>query len=60
MRKRLGEVAGKLEGLGARDFEAWAETGETAKWLAELALELGGLSDLLTQVYFSHVVPRVS
>ena len=32
----------------------------TVEWLAGLAVELGSLSDLLTHVYFSHVVPRVS
>jgi hypothetical protein len=33
---------------------------EIIEWLAGFAVELGSLSELLTQVYFSHVVPRVS
>ena len=58
--QRLGRLAERLEGIRAEEFEATGSVAEAADWLASLATELGGLSDLLAHVYFSQVLPRVS
>ena len=59
-RLRLAALPAKLGYIRAEAIEAGAGLAATVGWLADLAVELGSLSDLLTQVYFSHVVPRVS
>jgi uncharacterized circularly permuted ATP-grasp superfamily protein/uncharacterized alpha-E superfamily protein len=60
LRQRLGKLAQMLSGIRAEKFASPESAGETADWLAGVAVELGSLSDLLTQVYFSQVVPRIS
>ena len=50
----------RLEQVRTEAFGAEAGMAATVEWLAGFAVELGSLSELLTQVYFSHVVPRVS
>jgi hypothetical protein len=43
-----------------RSMLARAFANDTRPDLAAVDQELGALSDLLTQVYFNHVVPRLS
>jgi len=56
----LAALPGKLNRIRAEALDAGADIPATVEWLGGFALELGSLSDLLTHVYFSHVVPRVS
>ena len=58
--ERLGALPARLDRIRAGALDAGADMAGTVERLAGLAVELGSLSDLLTQVYFSHVVPRVS
>ena len=58
--QRLSALAARLDRVRAGAFDAGADMAATVERLTGLAVELGSLSDLLTQVYFSHVEPRVS
>jgi uncharacterized circularly permuted ATP-grasp superfamily protein/uncharacterized alpha-E superfamily protein len=58
--QRLAALAGKLVRTSVEEFDTEAGAGAVAERLAGLAADLGGLSELLTHVYFSHIVPRVS
>ncbi len=60
LQRRFGQLADKLDCVRAEELAAPDRASETATWLAGLAAELGSLSDLLTHIYFSHVLPRVS
>jgi uncharacterized alpha-E superfamily protein len=51
-------IRDRLAGLNARAAQLPANA--VPEMLAAFGAELGALSDLLTQVYFIHVVPRVS
>ena len=59
-RQRLAALPGRLDAVRSTAFDAGAGLAATMEWLAAFAVELDSLSELLTQVYFSHVVPRVS
>jgi uncharacterized circularly permuted ATP-grasp superfamily protein/uncharacterized alpha-E superfamily protein len=56
----LAALPGKLNRIRAEALDAGAGIPATVEWLGGFALELGSLSDLLTHVFLSHVVPRVS
>jgi uncharacterized circularly permuted ATP-grasp superfamily protein/uncharacterized alpha-E superfamily protein len=58
--QRLAALPVKLDAVRSSAFEAGADMAGTIDWLAGFAVELGSLSELLTHVYFSQVVPRVS
>jgi uncharacterized circularly permuted ATP-grasp superfamily protein/uncharacterized alpha-E superfamily protein len=58
--QRLAALAGSLGCFRAEDFDTEPGAKTTAERLAGLAADLGGLSELLTHVYFSHIVPQVS
>jgi uncharacterized circularly permuted ATP-grasp superfamily protein/uncharacterized alpha-E superfamily protein len=58
--QRLTALGEKLSCFGPAEFDTEAGARATAERLAGLAADLGSLSDLLTHVYFSHIVPRVS
>jgi uncharacterized circularly permuted ATP-grasp superfamily protein/uncharacterized alpha-E superfamily protein len=60
IQRRLAELAARLEGVRAERLARPESAGETADWLGGVAVELGSLSDLVTHVYFSQVLPRVS
>jgi uncharacterized circularly permuted ATP-grasp superfamily protein/uncharacterized alpha-E superfamily protein len=60
LQQRVAALAGMLEGSQAEEFDTEPGIAATAQRLAGLAAGLGGLSDQLTLVYFSHIVPRVS
>jgi uncharacterized circularly permuted ATP-grasp superfamily protein/uncharacterized alpha-E superfamily protein len=57
-------VQSRIDQLAARMRPRLAVPGQsmapTAEYFAEAAAELNGISDLLTQVYFSHIRPQVS
>lgn len=56
VQRRLAHLAERLDGLRAEQLDS----PDTADWLASLGGELAAVSDLLTHVYFSQVLPRVS
>lgn len=58
--QRLAALPATLAAVRAGAFDSGAGLAATVERLAGFAVELGSLSDLLTHVYFSHVVPRVS
>jgi uncharacterized alpha-E superfamily protein len=60
LQQRVAALAGQFACFRAEEFDTEAGVGATAQRLAGLVADLGGLSDLLTLVYFSHTVPRVS
>jgi uncharacterized circularly permuted ATP-grasp superfamily protein/uncharacterized alpha-E superfamily protein len=60
LQQRVAALAGKLDCFRAEEFDTEAGTAATAQRLAGLAADLSALSDQLTLVYFSHIVPRVS
>jgi uncharacterized circularly permuted ATP-grasp superfamily protein/uncharacterized alpha-E superfamily protein len=60
VQRRLTRLAARLDSVRTEEFDAASSVDETAHWLAGLAAELSSVSDLLTHVYFSQVLPRVS
>jgi uncharacterized alpha-E superfamily protein len=63
VQSRVGQLAAQLRQLlaGAPDDPALAvDVSGQADLLTKLTSELGELSELLTQVYFSHVTPQVN
>jgi len=60
MRERFAQLAAGLDDLRTEGWEAADDAEDTARRLGEMAVEMGRLSDLLTHVYFSQVLPRVS
>jgi len=60
LQRRLARLTLDLDRVRAEPIEAAEGASKMADWLAGLASELGGISDLLTHVYFSQVLPRVS
>ena len=59
-RRRVTQLVKELDSPRAGKFEDAGEASETANWLASAAIELSTAADLLTQVYFSQVLPRLS
>jgi uncharacterized circularly permuted ATP-grasp superfamily protein/uncharacterized alpha-E superfamily protein len=60
LQQRVAALVGTLDGFLAGELDTEAGAAAAAQRLAGLSADLGALSDLLTQVYFSHIVPRVS
>ena len=60
LQQRLVALPAKLDAVRSTEFDAEADMAGTMELLAGFAVELGSLSELLTHVYFSQVVPRVS
>jgi uncharacterized circularly permuted ATP-grasp superfamily protein/uncharacterized alpha-E superfamily protein len=60
LQQRLVALPAKLDAVRSTGFDAEADMAGTMELLAGFAVELGSLSELLTHVYFSQVVPRVS
>ena len=58
--QRLAALPAQLDAVRSMALDAGANMAGTIEWLAGFAVELGSLSELLTHVYFSHVVPRIS
>ena len=58
--QRLAALPAQLNAVRSTALDAGADMAGTIECLAGFAMELGSLSELLTHVYFSHVVPRVS
>ncbi|MEI8043800.1 MAG: circularly permuted type 2 ATP-grasp protein [Verrucomicrobiota bacterium] len=59
-RQRLAALSTKLAHFRHEAFDDATRPDATVEWLTGFVSELGSLSDLLTHIYFSHVVPRVS
>jgi uncharacterized alpha-E superfamily protein len=58
--QRLSALPAKLDAVRSTAFDAAPGLASALEWLAGFAVELGSLSELLTHVYFSQVLPRVS
>ena len=60
LKHRLNHLAAGVDRVRPESTDGSGTASEAAHWLAGLTAELGGISDLLTHVYFSQVLPRVS
>jgi len=58
--QRLAALPAKLDAVRSTAFDAGVDMAGAIEWLTGFAAELSSLSELLTHVYFSHVLPRVS
>ena len=59
LRRRVSSMAGELREFEASGFEN-IPLSDTADFLERVIIGLGGISELLTQVFFSHVTPQVN
>jgi uncharacterized circularly permuted ATP-grasp superfamily protein/uncharacterized alpha-E superfamily protein len=60
LRQRIAQLGECLDWIRAEELDTPDRINETADWLTGLASSMGAVSDLLTHVYFSQVLPRVS
>ena len=59
LRRRVEKLTAELKSFDASGFEA-VPVAEAADFLERIFIEMGGISELLTQVFFSHVTPQVN
>ena len=59
LRRRVEKLTAELRSFDASGFEA-VPVAEAADFLERVIIEMGGISELLTQVFFSHVTPQVN
>ncbi len=59
LRRRVAHIAGELREFEASGF-ANIPAADTADFLERALIGMGGISELLTQVFFSHVTPQVN
>lgn len=59
LRRRTEKLAAELRTLEVSGFATVAIL-ETTDYLERIMVEMGGISELLTQVFFSHVTPQVN
>jgi uncharacterized circularly permuted ATP-grasp superfamily protein/uncharacterized alpha-E superfamily protein len=59
LRHRIEKLSLKLRSFEVSGFET-VPVAETADFLERIIIEMGGISELLTQVFFSHVTPQVN
>jgi uncharacterized circularly permuted ATP-grasp superfamily protein/uncharacterized alpha-E superfamily protein len=59
LRRRSEKLMGELRAFEVSGFES-LPVAETSSFLERLIIETGGISELLTQVFFSHVTPQVN
>ena len=59
LRRRVDELGRRLREFEQRGFEL-ISLAEAADLLEQVIIEMGGISELLTQVFFSHVTPQVN
>ena len=58
-RRRVERLASELLALEGHGFES-IFAAEPADFLERVIIEMGGISELLTQVFFSQVTPQVN
>ncbi len=59
LRRRVSHIAGELREFEASGFEN-IPPADTSDFLERVLIGMGGVSELLTQVFFSHVTPQVN
>jgi uncharacterized circularly permuted ATP-grasp superfamily protein/uncharacterized alpha-E superfamily protein len=59
LRRRVERLTAELRSFDASGFET-VPVAESADFLERVIIEMGGISELLTQVFFSHVTPQVN
>jgi len=59
LRRRVEKLTAELRAFDASGFET-VPVAETVDFLERIVIEMGGISELLTQVFFSHVTPQVN
>jgi len=59
LRRRVSHIAGELREFEASGFEN-IPVADTSDFLERVLIGMGGVSELLTQVFFSHVTPQVN
>ncbi len=59
LRRRVARLAAELREFESSGF-ANIPTADTGDFLERVLIEMGGISELLTQVFFSHVTPQVN
>jgi uncharacterized circularly permuted ATP-grasp superfamily protein/uncharacterized alpha-E superfamily protein len=59
LRRRSKKLMGELRAFDSSGFES-VSVAETSDFFERLIIEMGGISELLTQVFFSHVTPQVN
>jgi len=59
LRRRVEKLTAELRSFDVSGFEA-VPVAEAADFLERIIIEMGGISELLTQVFFSHVTPQVN
>jgi uncharacterized alpha-E superfamily protein len=59
LRRRVSHIAGELREFEASGFEN-IPASDTSDFLERVLIGMGGVSELLTQVFFSHVTPQVN
>lgn len=59
LRRQADELGKRLRECGWRSFDV-ISPAEAADLLEQVILDIGGISELLTQVFFSHVTPQVN
>jgi uncharacterized circularly permuted ATP-grasp superfamily protein/uncharacterized alpha-E superfamily protein len=60
LQQRLSRQVHQLRSVRLEEFDLPGGSEGSVDWLSQLSDELGTLSDLLTHVYFSQVLPKVS
>jgi uncharacterized circularly permuted ATP-grasp superfamily protein/uncharacterized alpha-E superfamily protein len=59
LRRRVEKMTAELRAFEVSGFET-VPVAETVDFLERIVIEMGGISELLTQVFFSHVTPQVN
>ncbi len=59
LRGRVSQIVGELRKFEARGFEN-VPPSDTADFLERVLIGMGSISEVLTQVFFSHVTPQVN
>ena len=59
LRRRIEKLTAELHAFERSGFET-VPVAESTDFLERIIIEMGGVSELLTQVFFSHVTPQVN
>jgi uncharacterized alpha-E superfamily protein len=59
LRRRVSQIAAELREFESSRFDG-IPTSDTEDFLERVLISMGGVSELLTQVFFSHVTPQVN
>jgi hypothetical protein len=59
VRRRVEKLTAELQAFEVSGIET-VPVAETTDFLERIIIEMGGISELMTQVFFSHVTPQVN